>query len=231
MSPATTVYLSAFCGRVRLLQRGAIWSSAIFRRKLIPPGMCCLFTPTLQAFIQTRYECRTMREEAIESSAYVRNRGPSLHKALCKCGFLVAHYWNESSREKIECARARPHAREKGMKDTKSWIRGNFPANDFVTEFHSACWRGQPLKARPTKLGRSVSKRGMLREMSFYTWEAFYEREIFLCPNLLDEKCLWYPFVNLSRVYLRFHLFINAETSFDNVIQNRSHVKYARIYY
>lgn len=64
MSPATTVYLSAFCGRVRLLQRGAIWSSAIFRRKLIPPGMCCLFTPTLQGFIQTTYVQRCAKKQS-----------------------------------------------------------------------------------------------------------------------------------------------------------------------
>lgn len=49
-----------------------------------------------------------------------------------------------------------PLKKEKGNDRTRerkeygkheSWVKWNFPANDFVTEFHSACWGERPLKA------------------------------------------------------------------------------------
>jgi len=112
MSPATTVYLSAFCGRARLLQRGAISSSAIFQRKLIPSGMCCLFTPAWQNFIQTTYIqwCAKKQSNLVHTwgiaSPYRTKRG----YANADSGSTLLEW---ISREKIE------REKEKNVKDTK----------------------------------------------------------------------------------------------------------------
>lgn len=58
-----------------------VLSSAIFRRKLIPSGMCYLFTPGIARFY-SGCMCTATCEEAIESSAYVRNREPSQSAAM-----------------------------------------------------------------------------------------------------------------------------------------------------
>lgn len=135
---------------------------------------------------------------------------------------LAGHYWNESPGKKIERGRER-----KGCErhERQSWIKGNFPANDFVTEFHSAYWRGQPLKARPTKLGRSVSKRGMLRIL---TWDVSLHVESILWARYLyvSESVRWKMFTVLpicesvprvSLIYLFIYFKINV--AFTCIIQ------------
>jgi len=110
MSPATTVYLSAFCGRARLLQRGAIWSSAIFRRKLIPSGTCGLFTPAWQDFIQTTYiqRCAKKQSNLVQTWGIARPHRTKRGYANADSGSTLLEWISREknwAREREECER------------------------------------------------------------------------------------------------------------------------------
>lgn len=194
------------------------------QKKLIPSEMYCFFLLQHCKVFHSSYTYRKMCEEAIEFSAHIWDIADfryTKRRAGIQIRILVAHYLNETSEKKKKRGHERAR-RQKNAKDTrkvKLWIRGNFPANDFVTEFHSQHAKGDSYwKHDARKLGRGVSKRGMLRILTsrcLFTCGEHFTSEISLCiPESVREKnvpSIVFIFVNLCCAYITLlgaiHLF------------------------